>query len=345
MSSNQSRASEYYQEIITHLNPASFLQDLIQKRKPESDFLEFKGASKIAERQVKEYWSQALSGFANTEGGVLVWGIRAARTKLLDDPSKTVDVATEVDLVSHPETFIQLLKDVRLEATVDAVKDVECQHYAAEGKDGAGFVVCFIPEGGHKPYRAALAADKQYYQRIGDSFAIISHSLLRSLFYPQTAPDLVLEIKAGDSTEIDSAPSPPNRKSKYSFEVRISNFGTASGQDVFIRAITNYPAEWGERECFHPAGKSYDGTFLSQRPIHPQEIDLPCFICHVTAPTILHFQARKPGILCPDRIVFDIAIYAHDTAPVKARLIFHPDEIIQKYGKTTQMEMNLNPNV
>ena len=79
MSDLQSRAAQLYQEIVGHSDPAAFLCQLVDQHKAENDFLEFKGAGTIGDKDIRKHWSQALSGFANTEGGVLIWGIRAAR--------------------------------------------------------------------------------------------------------------------------------------------------------------------------------------------------------------------------------------------------------------------------
>jgi len=48
-----------------------------------------------------------------------------------------------------------MLKDVRLEATVDPVQGVKYEHYDAGKGDGSGFVVCLIPEGENKLTAAA----------------------------------------------------------------------------------------------------------------------------------------------------------------------------------------------
>ena len=52
-----------------------------------------------------------------------------------------------------------------------------------------GCVVCLIPEGKNKPYRAKLV-DEKYFMRAPDRMEVIPHSLLRSLFYPTSAPEL-----------------------------------------------------------------------------------------------------------------------------------------------------------
>ena len=113
-----SRAHEFFRQIVDGDNPAQFLQELVDSRRPENEFLEFKGASRIQQKQVREFWSQALSGFANTEGGVLIWGVRAARIQSPDEPSRRIDVASEHDLVPHPTAIVQSLKVLLLEAVM-----------------------------------------------------------------------------------------------------------------------------------------------------------------------------------------------------------------------------------
>lgn len=132
--------------------------------KAETEYLEFKGG-RIQDdpSAVKRFWSQAISGFANTEGGVLIWGIRATRIEHPDDRSRKIDAASELDLVPQPATFVQLLKDVLLEACVEPVQGIELAGVDAGNGDGKGFVVCLIPEGKHKPYRAELDPKRQYY--------------------------------------------------------------------------------------------------------------------------------------------------------------------------------------
>ena len=143
------------------------------------------------------------------------------------DPSRKVDAATGLDLGQHPERFLQTLKDLRLEATIDAVQGVEYEHYGAGKGDGSGFVVCLIPEGIHKPYLASLHPVKQYYQRIGDSFAVIPHAMLRSLFYPRTSPRLCLDVIC-----LKSAVTKKGRTAE--FLAQLFNRGTSSAWEICL---------------------------------------------------------------------------------------------------------------
>jgi hypothetical protein len=100
-----SQALHFFQMIAHAERPAEYLRSLVKSNPPsfESEWLDFKGAAQLtATRQppevagknaekVKEIWSEALSGFANTQGGVLVWGIDAPK-----DPATGIDAASTV---------------------------------------------------------------------------------------------------------------------------------------------------------------------------------------------------------------------------------------------------------
>ena len=282
-----SRAQQFYQSIIdAKPSPAHFLEDLVTQGKSENDFLEFKGAGRIPESTAKAYWSKALAGFANTEGGVLIWGIRAAPMEDPPGSGKRVDAANGLDFVPDPSAFSQMLKDVRLEATIDPVAGVEIAWYPATSATG-GFVVCFVPESDFKPHRAELDAGKQYYQRIGDKFVVLPHSILRSLFYPRLSPKLLLYVNI--SRNISGVAR------SFLFHAFLSNNGKASARDPFGYLFCDVPLsgfEWVDAiedrflnnpvkthrsfhlgRPLHPGGKVTLFRCIYQEPITPAEVD------------------------------------------------------------------------
>ncbi len=327
MRSNQSRAEQFYQELAGHSNPVAFLHGLVTQGKAEDEFLEFKGASRIAEKDAKQYWSQALSGFANTEGGVLIWGIRAARIKSPTDPSRNVDSASELDLAAHPETFLQMLKDVRLEVTVDPVQGVEYKHYDAGKGDGSGFVVCLIPEGVNKPYRAALDPAKQYYQRVGDSFAVIPHSLLRSLFYPRLTARLGVEVVVKETRIEDRA-----GKATATFGLSMNNSGTATARDLYFPALADRPdGSVYVLSNFWTTIRNADNTIAGHRcatRLHPgQTLEVGT----LTVPQ--HPSKVFSGPYRWDAIRFRFTVYATDHVPQEISIDFSNDDLSAKRTK------------
>ena len=265
-----SRAQELFGQIAQNPDPYRLLSEYVQNQKRENEFLEFKGASRIQDSQAKEYWSKALSGFANTEGGVLVWGIRAARVPAIRG-ERGIDAASEIDLVPSCPAFSQLLSDTLLEAVVEPIPGVEILEIKAAADSSDGFVVALIPEGTHKPYRAELTKEHQYYQRIGDSFAVLPHALLRSLFYPQ----LYTRLSAAVSMQ---AGKYQGRDESHVFYVSLENDGPATARDVCFHTNV-YGGEFDIRAASSDGWKldwcSTNGSthfaLTSSVPIHPEQ--------------------------------------------------------------------------
>jgi hypothetical protein len=161
------------------------IRKLVEDHVSEQEYLEFKSGEHLGDEKLKEYWSQLLSAFANTEGGVVIFGIKTGEGTPTEDGRK-LDVASGFDLFKSPDQYAQKLRKLLQNSTVEPVNGVEI--LSVTEADDKGFVMCLIPEGRHKPYRAMYPHDKQkYFQRVDDSTLIISHSMLRSMFYPQSS--------------------------------------------------------------------------------------------------------------------------------------------------------------
>ena len=104
-----SRAKAYFDEINSPGNGASFLNQLVgsETQTFESEFLEFKGGYdlKVAGKELLALWAKNLSCFANSDGGVLVFGIHA--------PNRA---AKSLSLVSDVEELQQRLTSLCLKS-------------------------------------------------------------------------------------------------------------------------------------------------------------------------------------------------------------------------------------
>jgi hypothetical protein len=93
MTKTPSLAEELFEKIKGHTDPVAFLKAMADPASPptfESDYLDFKARPEPDPKnaKLKEIWYEALSGFANSGGGVLVWGIDARK-----DPATGIDVS------------------------------------------------------------------------------------------------------------------------------------------------------------------------------------------------------------------------------------------------------------
>ena len=197
----------------------------------EDEILEFKSGVVQAD-DFDSIWSKILGAFANNEGGVLVWGIQAQR-----DPKTGIDAAHAVSLVPSVDVLKQKLLE-KYQFLIDPVlAGTEVISIPVARTKPQGFVVCFIPEGTHKPYRS-LRAKKPYYIRINDDSVEVPHTLLRQLFAPK------YDVRFGVSAAITEMPGALFRREKpvviqpssiqRAFRLTIENTSEVTAHDVYL---------------------------------------------------------------------------------------------------------------
>jgi hypothetical protein len=154
--------------------------------------------------------AKALSGFANSSGGVLIWGVKK------EDGKKGA-----YKMITNPENFVENLNRATAELVSPYVDSVLHQLLFVD-ESGAGVVVSFIPESDKTPHMALLPRneDKHYYRRVGDSFKVMVHYEVADMFGRRSRPKLELALSA----RLSAASNP---KKTYDLHIVISNTGKA----------------------------------------------------------------------------------------------------------------------
>lgn len=132
----------------------------------------------------KGHLSEAVSGFANTSGGVLIWGVE--NDTLLPKP------------ITEVKRFTSELLKLAVVATDPVVPGIDAFSITAASEKGSGFAFIHIPESPLPPHRVALRDVKgrnNYYVRTGESFVVASHTMLEDMFGRRPRPQLVLTLK------------------------------------------------------------------------------------------------------------------------------------------------------
>jgi hypothetical protein len=311
------RARVLFDEIFQSSDAVAYIRAMVDRQEPENDILEFKGMDKLElnDQAVKEYWSKALSGFTNTSGGVIIWGVDARK-----DPKTKIDGASALALCPNVKALTEVLKGCLLQATNDVVEKVQIHPITFE-QSGGGVVVVWVGEGTNKPYRADLDKSRQYYMRVEDKFCMIPHALLRSLFYPRLSSKLEAVIK------IDAAGKPLT----FEFGIALTNKGTATARDVMIVIYTTGPVELssmnthGEWLTPNEGGKLADAfKFTAARAIHPAQ---GSYLAGFT------WDFHRTNPVAKTEIGFFIRILALNQEADDVSAIFNEDDIFGKKMK------------
>ena len=282
-----SNASEFYQSLPADDSKAfDKLKAIVDDENPlkEAEWIDYKSGF---DQKAKEHWSKALSGFANSGGGILLWGIQTKTRDKYDVPDAIVLVVNAKELAGKLETWKSTLVDPPVLGT-----DVR----SIAGKDGKGFVVAYIPESSLKPHQAkAEECHGQYYIRGGHQTLPASQSLLRTLFYPQFNPVLSLTpVTIGGGVS-----------SGHSVSFRLQNEGVSTLYDLFVII-----ARQDEKLLFNPDDiyvvpewKTENATSLvGKRYLHPETMQ-------ILGTAIMHFDATVA-----------VSVYGRDMKPIKWKI-------------------------
>lgn len=195
--------------------------------------LDFKIANDpdLAHRDDRKNFAKALSGFGNSSGGLIVWGIEARKNG--DD----VDCATNPHHIDRLRRFITRLNELTNEAADPRIDGVRHKQIL-DGVD-RGFAVTLVPESESGPHMAKLGEDR-YYKRSTDTFYKMEHFDLEDMFGRRKKPKLRL------TTRIDQ------RGVHTSIFVAIENVGRGTAKAPYLAFNVNEP--------FRPSPYGVDGN-------------------------------------------------------------------------------------
>ena len=156
----------------------------------ESLHLEFKqkkdASTGALHRTDRQHLSMALSGFANAEGGLVVWGVDARRGK------DGVDRVRDLSPVCGLARFVSELQSLTPEMVSPHLQGVE--HHPIEDPEtpDTGIVVTIVPKGEGEPHMANGPKQHLYYRRTSSDFRYLEHYEVADLFGRR--PQAVLSV-------------------------------------------------------------------------------------------------------------------------------------------------------
>jgi Putative DNA-binding domain len=170
---------------------AAEVLSMIQAEETEELFLDYKQSStQLPARRLsdddKKNLAKAIAGFANSEGGVIVWGVDCRTGPNGDVPKGPVPI-------TDPKALKTLFDSIMGGLTLPAHSGVE---NIALIKDQAsdGFVVTHVPAGLHVPYQT-LTPRQEYFIRAGSSFVPTPHGVLAGLFGRAPQPNVIPVVR------------------------------------------------------------------------------------------------------------------------------------------------------
>lgn len=165
------------------------IERLLESGWSENLHLEFTTSARNSGRLEKDdrrKFATALSGFANADGGVLLWGITGRRD------AEGHDRATSITPVARLSHFVAELEGLTSELVSPVVPRVQHLMIVEPGQDDRGVVMSLIPASDATPHMAIGPGQHTYFKRSGSSFRPLEHYEVADLFGRRPHPKLEL---------------------------------------------------------------------------------------------------------------------------------------------------------
>ena len=285
------RAEDIYERIKSEGEAA--IDRFIDDRQSEELFLDFKrssdnGSGKKLHQIDRENFASAISGFGNSEGGVIVWGVDCSPT--VGDSS---DVARYKEHIKKPGRFRSWLEGVVSGCTIPAHQLVE-NHVLISSDNNIGFVITLIPKSPIAPHQVVTSGKRnlQYLVRAGSSFVQAPHAVLSGMFgrlpIARIVPNFIV------SEYIDSN----NNEIVVELGIMAANMGPGIAVDTFVTITVNSTPGPNCRMWFQPdkqgVWESWDFMKLKFTSVTKREVRLPPQV--ELMPVVISIRLKPPFV-------------------------------------------------
>jgi len=224
----KSRAIEILEKILK--DKESAIDDFISDRESESLFLDFKrsadsGSGKKLHQNDRANLARAISGFGNSEGGIVVWGVDCREGEDYADVAQTKFPLTDA------KKYRSWLESAVSSATIPAHPGVE--HYVIPSSDQEkGYVISYIPKSNYAPHQVINTGKGyyHYYIRAGSDFVPTPHAVLSGMFGRRPQPSIFHMFTSGYPEVLESQ----NTQIKTTMGIQVVNIGPGIASDLFM---------------------------------------------------------------------------------------------------------------
>lgn len=234
-----SRAEDIFQKLIYFGEDA--IDEFIMNRQTEELFLDFKQAVSSGKnfttlhRDDRKNLAKAISGFGNSEGGVIIWGVECSRDM------EAGDVAQAKVKVQNVHRFLSWIENAISGCTIPSHNKVR-NHVISCDKNGDGFLATYIPKSEIAPLMTT--SNSAIYIRSGSNNVPAPYAVIAGMFGRCPQPNIelimgerkleVLDNVDGDILYPNSIDNPPEQYVKLSFSIQASNSSNVIARELYL---------------------------------------------------------------------------------------------------------------
>lgn len=288
------RAEDLFDRLTT--GGESAIDELIASRQSEELFLDFKrssdnGSGQRLNSNDRNNLAKAISGFGNSEGGIIVWGVDCSRG------ADGADVASLKFPLHDARRFVSWLEGAISASTVPPHSQVRNAAILSHGSE-IGFAVTYIPKSNEAPHQ--VVGKLQYYIRAGSDFVPTPHGVLAGMFGRRPVPHVFHNFLVERAIVQGSVIS-------FSVGLMLLNQGPGIATDLFgTISFTSVPGDGTEIRLELADQEDWTGyltfgrhlTCISKPSVRlPPEAHLHCIIVRVKLAPPFKAGLRAKGIV------------------------------------------------
>jgi hypothetical protein len=249
------RAEDLFTELISGGEAA--IDRFIAERRSEELFIDYKrsaddGTGTKLHHTDRGHLAKAISGFGNSEGGLVVWGITCQYDDLVGD------VPTGKVSISNPKRFVSWLEGAVSGCTLPPHGGV--RHHAVEQASGdKGYAGTYIPKSMLAPHQCIVEPYRfRYYIRAGSNFEHAPYGVLAAMFGRQPVPSIfyMWGLKGGVTPRKDGpVPIVSTRPSATPYallQILLTNSGVVMARDLYANFRMSGPGGGGRWALHKP---------------------------------------------------------------------------------------------
>jgi hypothetical protein len=206
------------------------LHELVATRQQESVTLEFKAKGDASHGKLdkgdKRNLGKTLSAFANSQGGLQVWGIDARR-----EAGDEVDCARALKPIMEIERFKSDVTTLIGELLAPRHDGITAEAIPSATISGAGFLMVRVDRSERRPHMSRAPEDGRYYRRAGGSTFPMEHGDLEDAFNRKRVASLEITLDWREGTRIATG---ANVTHKCQLAVGLQNTETASARFPYL---------------------------------------------------------------------------------------------------------------
>jgi Putative DNA-binding domain len=276
------------------------IDDFITNKQVEHlqlDFKTVKGSS-LNSSDDKSSLAVALSGFANSSGGLIIWGVDARKNF---DGIDCADSKKEIGNLPQLLSRLNALTGEAVNPLVDGVK-----HRAIPTDGDKGFAVTIIPESDTTPHMAKCGHNR-YFKRSGDSFYQMEHFDLEDMFGRRKKPKLQV------TATVTPNPMPSNQGRIFRILVSLLNNGRGMAKGPYLELI--FSSNWKVSPYGVDGNMNFNlpRIFSGNIPGRAQFGSTSNFVIHPNTLCDVTFLELTIANISPDNTSFEYGVTAEDS--------------------------------